>query len=189
MKRITFLLLSVFMLIGGTCVAKTTIINRVLQAGGGGGPAGSTSYTTGDDSNATPSTNVIGQSFQVPSSGTLETIDIYIGFAGTTGNVTMRVSDSADLNTGYMEEVTVEITDTDDNSWITYTFLDDDNLATSTTYYFGIITDGTANIRWRYDASGSTYSEGNRYSNAGGANNWDLYTEVTDSDYLFRVNN
>ena len=101
----------------------------------------------------------------------------------------MRISNAKDLSTGSWDTDTVTIANTDDNSWITFTFSNGDNFVVGTTYYFGVV-EATAlsNLRWLKDEA-SSYANGNRWSAAGGSDDWELFTETSGADYMFRVNN
>jgi hypothetical protein len=113
-------------------------------------------------------TSTIGQSFTVPSSGSIYSISISIPVYTSSGEVKLRVGSSSDMSSSYLAESTITISSTGVKEFV---FSSPPTLNTGTTYYFAFYWTGTAgNFQVDYDQT-NEYANGQRYYSWTGTHN------------------
>lgn len=121
----------------------------------------SQSQTTGTEAGAmTGSAETMGQSFQLPSSGSLYSISINVGTVTTGATLRMRVGETSDLSSTYLDQVSVAVSSA---GVIEFVLPNHPTLESGTTYYFGVAYSGGAGSMNFIRSTTNTYANGQKY--------------------------
>lgn len=141
-----------------------------------------TSFTTGTDTSVVTS-DARGQSWTPSTTGYVYSIEVELSH-GSSEDAKMRWGPDADLTSTYYGESS--LVSVSSQAYYEFVFQDTTNqISNGTTYYLGIISDGTQITFYRNNSGG--YGDG-QYYYASGSGGWNMANTLSGYDMNFKLN-